>query len=180
MLHTLHSLLAPAFAQRLTLALNHVLGGESVAVERLRAHSGRVLKLELTRWPSGFPMPLPAPEPLSWRVTPAGLLEWLGAEAVANPDLLVQIDASNPALLLARAAAGQAPTVQVEGDAQLAGDVNWLLQNLRWDMAADLERFFGPGVAPQVQRLLTALASALRTALRGAEQLGGRWRQQAP
>ena len=64
MLHTLHGLLAPAFAQRLTLALNHVLGAEKAAVERLQAHSGRVLKLELTGWPSAFPMPVPAPEPL--------------------------------------------------------------------------------------------------------------------
>lgn len=180
MLHTLHGLLAPAFAQRLTLALNHVLGAEKAAVERLQAHSGRVLKLELTGWPSAFPMPVPAPEPLAWRVTPAGLLEWLGTETVASPDLLVQIEASNPALLLARAASGQAPAVQVEGDAVFAGDVNWLLQNLRWDMAADLERLFGPSLAPQLQRLGAALAGALRSALRGAEQLGGRWRRQAP
>ena len=176
MLHTLHSLVAPAFTQRLTLALNHVLGAESVATTRLQAHSGRVLRLQLNGWPAL----LPAPLPLSWRVTPAGLLDWTGAEALDSADLLVQIDASNPALLLARAVAGTAPAVQVEGDAQFAGDVNWLLQNLRWDMAADLERFFGPTVAPPLQRLGSALASALAFALRGAEQFSGRWRQQAP
>jgi hypothetical protein len=36
------------------------------------------------------------------------------------------------------------PPVDIEGDAQLAGDVNWLMQNLRWDVAADLERLFPP------------------------------------
>ena len=59
------------------------------------------------------------------------------------PDLAVQVDASNPALLLARMVGGEAPAVQIDGDAQLAGDVNWLLLNLRWDVAADLERL-GP------------------------------------
>ena len=45
---------------------------------------------------------------------------------------------------MARALGGTPPPVQIDGDAQLAGDVNWLLLNLRWDVAADLERLFGP------------------------------------
>jgi ubiquinone biosynthesis accessory factor UbiJ len=184
MLHTLHGLFAPAFAQRLTLALNHLLGAETVATERLRPHSGRVLMLQLNGWPSGPLMLLPAPGPFVWRVTPAGLLEWVAtdvsAQPPASPDLLVQIDAANPALLLSRALAGQAPVVQVEGDAQLAGDVNWLMLNLRWDAAADLERFVGQPLAQPLHSLGSALASALGAALRGAEQVSARWRRQAP
>ena len=41
---------------------------------------------------------------------------------------------------VSRAMAGDKPPVSIDGDAQLAGDVNWLLLNLRWDIAADLER----------------------------------------
>jgi ubiquinone biosynthesis protein UbiJ len=70
--------------------------------------------------------------------------------------------------------------VQIDGDAQLAADVNWLLQNVRWDVAADLERFFGPTVAQQLHRFGSALAAALRNAVnlasRGAAGLGERWR----
>jgi ubiquinone biosynthesis protein UbiJ len=57
--------------------------------------------------------------------------------------------------------------VAIDGDAQLAGDVNWLMQNLRWDVAADLERFFGPVAAQQLHRLGSAVAHALRSAVQG-------------
>ena len=162
MFHTLHGLLAPAFVDRLTLVLNHVLGSETVATERLRAHAGRTLALRLGGWPTL----LPPPPPLAWRVTPAGLLEWCGPEPGAAADLVVQMDASNPALLIARWLGGEPPPVQVEGCAQLAGDVDWLLHNLRWDTAGDLERLFGPALAQPLHQFGTALAAALRSALR--------------
>lgn len=161
MLHTLENLLAPAVMERLTLVINHVLGAESVATERLKPHAGRCVELAATGWPSL----LPAPPALAFRITPAGLLEWCGSERPAAIDLAVRVDASNPALLLGKALAGEMPPLVVEGDALLAGDVNWLLQNLRWDVAADLERLFGPVVAQQLHRLGSAVATALRAAL---------------
>lgn len=175
MLHSLNALLAPALAERLTLVINHVLGSEAVATERLRVHAGRTLALTLGNWPAL----LPAPPQLCWRVTPAGLLEWCGsaADAPAAPaDLALRVDAANPALLIARALAGEQPAVQIDGDAQLAGDVNWLLQNLRWDAAADLERLFGATAAQQLQRLGTAVAGGVRAALKGAAGLSERLR----
>ena len=99
-----------------------------------------------------------------------------GAEGVLVPDLAVQVDAANPALLVARALAGEAPAVQIDGDAQLAGDVNWLLQNLRWDVAADLERQFGPVVAQQLHTLGSAFAKGLRAAWKAGAGLGERLR----
>lgn len=172
MLHTLQGLVAPAVLARLTLLINHVLNSESVAVERLRPHAGRRVALHLAGWPALLP-PLP---PLAWRITPAGLLEWCGEQPDAQADLTVRMDADNPALLAARLVAGDVPALTIDGDAQLAGDINWLVQNLRWDMAADLERFFGPAVAQQLARFGAALASALRTAVRGAQGLSERWR----
>jgi ubiquinone biosynthesis accessory factor UbiJ len=170
MLHTLNSLLAPAVAERLTLVINHVLGSESVATERLRPHAGRTLALRLNAWPSL----LPAPPPLAFRITPAGLLEWCGVEPLADADLSVVVDASNPALAVARALGGERPAVQIEGDAQLAADVGWLMQNLRWDVAADLERLFGPAVAQQLHKLGSALAGGLRAAMQSAGGLSER------
>ena len=175
MLHTLQALVAPAVLARLTLLINHVISSEPVATERLRPHAGRHIELLLAGWPAL----LPAPPPLAWRITPAGLLEWCGPQPEPEADLSVRMDADNPALLAARLLAGDVPPLQIDGDAQLAGDINWLAQNLRWDMAADLERFFGPVVAQQLSRLGTALAAALRTAVRGAQGLSQRWRSRS-
>jgi ubiquinone biosynthesis protein UbiJ len=77
---------------------------------------------------------------------------------------------------VARALGGTQPEVQIDGDAKLAGDVNWLLQNLRWDVAADLERLFGPVVAQQVHKIGSMMAHAVRAAFKGATQLGERLR----
>lgn len=176
MLHSLQALLAPALAERLTLVINHVLAGEPAATERLRPHAGRTVSLTLERWPTLLPQP-PA---LAWRVTPAGLMEWCGAEGVPAPDLSLRVDASNPALSMARALGGTPPAVQIDGDAQLAGDMNWLLQNLRWDVAADLERFFGPVVAQQLHRLGSLLAGGIRAAVKTAGDIAERLRPRRP
>ena len=63
---------------------------------------------------------------------------------------------------------GDKPSVTIDGDAQFAADVNWLLGNLRWDIAADLERVLGPTLAYPIHRLGSALARGLRAALHGA------------
>lgn len=186
MLHRLQApfenLVSPALAQRLTLLFNHVLASEPVATERLRPHSGRQLRLELENWPAL----LPKPPQLAWRITPAGLLDWQGAAEgaptgaplvdVGAADLTVRLDASNPAALLARGLLGQRPAVQVEGDAQLAGDVNWLMQNLRWDVAADVDRLFGPALAQPLQQVGQTIAAGVRSAMAGAQGLGERLR----
>jgi ubiquinone biosynthesis protein UbiJ len=166
MLHSLQAMLAPALAERLTLLLNHVLASEAVATERLQPHRGAMLQLTLERWPAL----LPPPPVLSWRITPAGLLQWNGAEGLAQvaadvAQLHVTIDAANPALLVAQAVGGEPPALRIDGDAALAADVNWLLQNLRWDVAADLERLFGRAAAQQLHRLGRSLAGALRSTL---------------
>ncbi len=176
MLHTLQAMFAPALLERLTLVINHVLGSEAVATDRLRPHAGRRIELQFSAWPSL----LPAPPQLAWRVTPAGLLEWQGLHPEGTVDLQIRVDGANPALLMARLMAGEPPALQVDGDAQLAGDINWLSQNLRWDVAADLERFFGPAVAQQLHQAGRAVSGALRAAVRGAQGLGERWRPRAP
>jgi ubiquinone biosynthesis protein UbiJ len=172
MLHSLASLLAPAVAERLTLMANHLLGAEAVACEKLRPHAGRTLVLKAVNWPSL----LPPPPALAWRVTPAGLLEWCGTDVPTTADLSALIEAGNPALVMGRMLLGDRPAVQIEGDAQFAADVNWLLANLRWDVAGDLENVFGSVVAGQLQQLGSAVASALRAAVAQAAGLTARWR----
>lgn len=171
MLQALHDLLAPAAMARATLVLNHVLASEPAATDRLRPHAGRRIELQPQGWPSLLP-PLPR---LAFAVTPAGLLDW-DAQGVGLPaDLCLRFDASNPALLAARALTGETPAVDIDGDAQLAGDVNWLLQNLRWDIEADLARVMPPAAAHQLFRLGGGLARGVQAAAGVAVQAASRF-----
>ncbi len=158
MLANLQGLLVPAVIERLVLVINHVLSSEPAAMSRLASHKGRSIALELQQWPSLLPR-LPT---LKLRVTPPGLLEWCGLGDDGPADLAVRVDAANPALLFARALAGEPPRLDIAGDATLATDIQWLVDNLRWDVEADLDRLFGPLVARQLGQLGSALARGLR------------------
>jgi len=170
MLHTLASSFGVALVERLVLLVNHVLGAEPVATRRLAAHDGRCVRLQLDGWPALLP-PLPD---LVFRVTPAGLLEWCGAEAPEAIELQLRLDASNPALMLVRLASGEQPRVDVQGDAQFAADLSWLMDNLRWDVQDDLERIVGKAPAHEIARIGRSLAVGLRGALRTLSGLAAR------
>jgi len=170
MLQNLNALLAPALMDRLVLVVNHVISAEPQALERLLPHRGRVLRLDLLQ----LPRLLPAPPPLAFVITPAGLVEWCRDPVEA--DLRVRLEAANPAALALQAMTGQMPPVAIEGDAQLAADVDWLLKNLRWDVADDLHRLFVPTVAHELHRLGAGLSKSLRNAFQGAGSAAGRFR----
>lgn len=155
MLDTLNRLLAPAAMQRATLLANHVLASEPVAMQRMAPHAGKRLRVDIAGLPAWLP-PLPV---LAFVVTPAGLLEWLDDAGEAS--LVLRVDAAEATAIASTVLAGERPPVTIEGDAALAADVGWLLQNLRWDLAADLERFLPAAV---VQQLVVA-GRALRSAL---------------
>jgi ubiquinone biosynthesis protein UbiJ len=158
----LQDLWLPAVRARLVLFANHVLASCPPAIERLKAHPGKVLKVDVSGWPGLVPVP----PPLVIRVTPAGLFETLdpAEEAGAAIDLRVQLDASSPLAVAQKAMSGQIPPVSIEGDAALAGDVNWIVANVRWDPAADAERFFGPVVAEGISRASAGFAQAAEMA----------------
>ena len=159
-----------ALMARATLLANHVLAAEPVATERLRAHAGKRLHIELRGWPSLLPA-LPAP---NFEVTPAGLLDWLGEPGAEVPALRLVVDAANPALLVARGLAGERPAVEVQGDGAFAADVSWLIDNLRWDVRDDLSRLVGPVAAEALGRVGRFLGDGLREALRLAGGLAAR------
>lgn len=166
MFNTLQSLLGRATMERVTLFLNHVLGAEPVAMQLLQKHAGRSVQIELQGWPGVLP-PLP---PTRFLVSAAGLLEWTAADTPESPDLRVGIDASNPALAAMQALTGERPRVEVSGDAAFAADLNWLFDNLRWDVQDDLAKLLGPVPALEITRLGGGIAAGLREAVR---TLGG-------
>ena len=160
MFHAFTSSLQAAAVERVTLLLNHVMATEPVFPGRLRAHEGRAVRLQLDAWP---PL-LPTLPQLCFRVTPAGLFEWCGNEPMADVDLRVRLDAANPALAVAQWATGEPPRVEVQGDAQLAADLSWVAEHLRWDVQDDLARIVGQAPAHELARVGRALAGGLREA----------------
>lgn len=170
MLQALHDLVAPAALERLVLLANHILSAEPVAMQRMAPHAGRRISLEVLDWPALLPRwPV-----VALRITPAGLLEWCGPQGLPpgeEADLQLRVQASDPAALALAALSGQPPPVQLQGDAQLAADVNWLIAHVRWDVAADLERLFGPAAAHRLADFLGALARSVAEAVRQAGSL---------
>lgn len=158
-------LLAPAVQDRICLLLNHVIGREAVATTRLAPFAGRAIVVHLRGWPALLP---PAPD-LALSISRAGLLERL--DAAPADALRIEVDASNPAALALGALAGDKPQVAVQGDAALAGELSWLMDNLRWDIEDDLAQLLGPAVAHQLARWGRAAAQGMAALAKGAAHL---------
>ena len=170
MLDAMKALAERSVMERLVLLVNHVIAAEPAAVERLRAHAGRTMKVEL----SGWPRLLPAVGPFTFLITPAGLVEWPADATAASGDLVVAVDTANPALALTRVVAGDRPQVAVSGDAAFASDIDWLIDNLRWDLQDDLAHFVGAVPARQIAKVGGWFAGALREGARTLRDLAGR------
>jgi ubiquinone biosynthesis protein UbiJ len=137
--------------QRLVLLLNHVLMQEQEAMTRLARKKGSVIHL---RW-GAFALDL--------LVTPAGLTD--RAPAGRTPDLTLTVALQVPWEVAQSVLEGKAPPVKIEGDVQLAAEVGWLADNLRWDIEEDLSRIMGDVPAHTMvgagQRVLAALRDFL-------------------
>lgn len=156
--------MTPAAQDRMILLLNHVISRETHAMARLRPFAGRLVVFHLQGWPAVLP---PAPD-LVMGLTPAGLFERLEATQLSGGEVLtIELDASNPALMALGSLLGERPRVSVQGDAALAGEISWLMENLRWDIEDDLAGIVGPAAAHQLTAWGRATASAVATLARG-------------
>jgi ubiquinone biosynthesis accessory factor UbiJ len=153
---------------RLVLLLNHVLQREPEAMVRLQRQQGKSL---CVRWRELS---------LSLIVTPAGLLELLDAPSLTQGmgesrtqshvqhDLNLHLLEHSPLGFAQKLAAGAMPEVRIEGDVQFAAEVNWLVDNLRWDVEEDLSRILGDVAAHRVCELARTVASAVHRFVQGA------------
>jgi len=139
--------------KRLLLLLNHVLQQEPQAMERLRRQQGKVVQVQ---W---------GPFALKLQATPAGLLALAAPEA--EPDLRIHLTERSPLALAQAALSGAKPALEIQGDVQLAAEVAWLFDNVRWDAEEDLSRLLGDAAA---HRLLGAVQAGLAELKRFAEQ----------
>lgn len=146
--------------RRLVLLLNHVLQQEPEAQARLKRQAGRLVE---AHW-RHFNVRLVA--------TPAGLLD-LGSSAQA-PDLSLTVAEDSPWALAQTALRGEKPPVRIAGDVQLAAEVQWLVDHVRWDLEEDLARIFGDAPAHAMGSVLRRMGDAVRqfTARGGATGSG--------
>ena len=150
------SLQPPAWAvdevqHRLVLLLNHALMQEPEATNRLARLKGRVVRVQ---WRT-LSMTLAA--------TPAGLLERSTPDAVADLRLLVADD--SPLTILQTALNGGKPSIKIEGDVQLAAEVNWLVDHVRWDVEEDLSRILGDAPAHALVSTTKQIVDGLKSFL---------------
>ena len=156
LVNKLTSLQPPAWAvdeaqHRLVLLLNHVLMQEPEATARLARLKGHVVRVQ---WRT-LSMTLAA--------TPAGLLELDASHKVADLSLLVADE--SPVSLVQTVLAGGKPPIKIEGDVQLAAEINWLVDHVRWDVEEDLSRILGDTPAHAVASVAKLVVAGLKSFL---------------
>ena len=137
--------------QRVVLFLNHVLMQEPAARDRLQRQKGRQVQV-------------------CWRdqvfqcsFTPAGLLEFITPEATGKAaDLVLRVSEPSPFALAKTVLQGDKPAIRIEGDVQLAAEVNWLIDHVRWDPEEDLARVVGDAPAHTLVQTAQRAVEALR------------------
>ncbi|MFY7906826.1 MAG: hypothetical protein ACOVO0_11865 [Burkholderiaceae bacterium] len=135
---------------RLVLFLNHVLMQEPVAQERVRHQQGKSARMVWGRFD------------ITLKASPAGLFERVNGP-VGSADLTVTLTESAVPALIGKVAAGEKPDVNIAGDVQLAAEVAWMVDNLRWDMEEDLSRLIGDAPAHAFCQAASAAAEVVKT-----------------
>ena len=117
-------------------------------MERLIRQKGRVVRIQ-------------------WRdmtfvvtVTPAGLLDV--AAPSQQTDLSLMIAEESPLAVAEDLLAGNKPSVRIDGDVQLAADVSWLIDHVRWDIEEDLARIIGDAPAHTLGQVARRMLEAMR------------------
>ena len=134
--------------RRLVLMLNHVLQQEPEAQARLKRQAGRLVE---AHW-RNFSVRLVA--------TPAGLLDLGPLSQVA--DLTLTVAEDSPLALAQAALRGEKPAVRIAGDVQLAAEVQWLVDHVRWDLEEDLAGIVGDAPAHAIGSMARRMADAVR------------------
>jgi ubiquinone biosynthesis accessory factor UbiJ len=151
------SLTPPAWAvaevqQRVVLLLNHVLMQEPAARDRLQRQRGRQVQV-------------------CWRdqvfqcvFTPAGLVEFITPDVNTKAaDLVLRVNEPSPLELAKTVLQGEKPAIRIEGDVQLAAEVNWLIDHVRWDPEEDVARLIGDAPAHTLVQTAKRAVDALHS-----------------
>ncbi|PIG00423.1 hypothetical protein [Comamonas sp. 26] len=134
--------------QRLVLFINHVLMQEKEAMDRLLRQKGRIARVQWRQYS------------VALLVTPAGLFDVAPEDAA--PDLMLEVTETSPLSLAQTALRGGKPSIRIEGDVQFAAEINWLVDNVKWDVEEDLARLVGDVPAHTIAKVARTAAQGLR------------------
>jgi ubiquinone biosynthesis protein UbiJ len=147
-------------------AVNHVLRGSPLALERLRPHAGRTVAFHVG--------------PFALALT----VQTTGEVAAAMPGAPRDLDVRVSPFLVPRLAAREEAAfdaIEMQGDAGLARDVSFLVRNLSWDVEEDLSRVVGDIAAHRMVGAARGLARWSRDAsLRMAQGAAEYWTEESP
>ena len=147
-------------------AVNHVLRGSPLALERLRPHAGRTVAFHVG--------------PFALALT----VQTTGEVASAAPGAPRDLDVRVSPFLVPRLAAGEEAAfreIEMQGDAELAQEVSFLVRNLSWDVEEDLSRVVGDIAAHRMVGAARGLARWGRDAsLRMAQGAAEYWTEESP
>jgi ubiquinone biosynthesis protein UbiJ len=133
-------------------ALNHLLQPNGWARERLAPYAGKRVEIQIPPFPR-----------LRLRIDGAGLVEPDGSGEDAS--LVIRLRPGLP-FSLPGGLEKAMRDIEVSGDAQLGGEVLFLVRHLRWDAEEDLSRVFGDAAAHRIvgsaRDALAAVAEAGR------------------
>ena len=115
--------------QRAVLFINHVLMQEPEAMERMRRQKAAL------RGCNGAPRPDGAAGDTCGPVQRGARRRF--ARPAPGGDRAVALALAQSALR------GDKPAIRIEGDVQLAAEINWLVDHVRWDVEEDLARLMG-------------------------------------
>mgnify|MGYP007082916736 FL=1 len=90
-------------------------------------------------------------------------MEWTSSSETAKPDLILQVNEPSPFVLAKSVLQGDKPPIRIEGDVQLAAEVNWLIDHVKWDVEEDLSRIIGDAPAHMVAQKAKKVVDALRS-----------------
>ena len=77
-------------------------------------------------------------------------------------DLRLTVTDENPLDVATALLRGDKPSVRIEGDVQLAAEVNWLIDHVRWDAEEDLARLIGDAPAHTLAQWARSAIAALK------------------
>lgn len=109
-------------------SLNHLLRGNSWALDRLKPCAGKTARFECV--------------PVNFALTVMDSGEVMAATAASAPDTTIRL---TPGLMLRVLARDETAwnEIAIEGDTDFAAVINQIFHNLRWDVEEDLSRVFG-------------------------------------
>lgn len=149
------------------LFINHVLGRETWARERLQAHAGKRLRVR-----AGL-------LDMHWRIDEQGFPRAIPSTGNETADLRLGIPLAAMFALVRRDAAALRG-IAIEGDTELAETLQFLFLHCRWDIEEDLSRVFGDIAAHRIVSGGRALFAWQRdAAVRVGENFSEYWREEA-